>query len=133
MQLAHPLVAAGVAAHTRFHEEPLRRLWQTLHLTLTIVLASTFGGVGAAAVWLGVNCLLLLTTVPIAHRKLLPGATVSFFVRDVALPLAAALIGAGVARFAYRQRDSYLFIALQLALAYGFAAVCCVAASGLAR
>lgn len=102
-------------------------------LTLTILLASTFGGVGAAAVWLGVNCLLLLTTVPIAHRKLLPGATVSFFVRDVALPLAAALIGAGLARFAYRQTDSYLFIALQLALAYGFAAVCCVAASGLAR
>jgi uncharacterized protein (DUF2236 family) len=39
MQLAHPLVAAGVAAHSRFREQPLQRLWQTLDLTLTIVFA----------------------------------------------------------------------------------------------
>lgn len=39
MQLAHPLVAAGVAEHSRFRERPLERLWQTLDLTLTIVFA----------------------------------------------------------------------------------------------
>jgi hypothetical protein len=102
-------------------------------LASTIVLASYFGGVGSAAVWLGVNCLLLLTTVPIAHRQLLPGATVTFFLRDVALPLGAALIGAGLARIAYRGTDSHLLIAVQLAFAYGLSAVCCFAASGLAR
>lgn len=102
-------------------------------LVSTIVFASLFGGVGSAAVWLSLNCLLLLTTVPIAHRQLLPGATASWILRDVALPLTAALTGAGIARIAYRQTDSYLVIALQLALAYGLAAVCCVAASGLAR
>ncbi len=37
MQVAHPLVAAGVAAHSRFRVEPLRRLWRTLDLMLTIV------------------------------------------------------------------------------------------------
>lgn len=37
MQVAHPLVAAGVAAHSNFEKEPLTRLWRTLHLSLTTV------------------------------------------------------------------------------------------------
>jgi uncharacterized protein (DUF2236 family) len=44
LQIAHPLVAAGVAAHSRFEREPLQRLWRTLDLTLTIV----FGTAGEA-------------------------------------------------------------------------------------
>src|SRR5262249_48940979 len=39
LQVAHPLVAAGVAAHSEFKREPLQRLWRTLDLMLTI----TFG------------------------------------------------------------------------------------------
>ncbi len=44
MQVAHPLVAAGVAAHSRFRDQPLQRLQRTLDLTLTI----TFGSAAAA-------------------------------------------------------------------------------------
>jgi len=44
LQVAHPLVAAGVAAHSKFREDPLQRLWRTLELTLTI----TFGDVRRA-------------------------------------------------------------------------------------
>ncbi|MDX2168980.1 MAG: oxygenase MpaB family protein [Deltaproteobacteria bacterium] len=40
MQIAHPLVAAGVAAHSHFERAPLQRLWRTLDLTLTIVFGS---------------------------------------------------------------------------------------------
>jgi uncharacterized protein (DUF2236 family) len=40
LQLAHPLVAAGVAEHSRFLEDPLARLRATLERTLGIV----FGG-----------------------------------------------------------------------------------------
>lgn len=40
LQVAHPLVAAGVAAHSRFETEPLQRLLRTLQLTLTIVFGS---------------------------------------------------------------------------------------------
>lgn len=40
LQVAHPLVAAGVAAHSRFEAEPLQRLLRTLQLTLTIVFGS---------------------------------------------------------------------------------------------
>lgn len=37
MQLAHPLVAAGVAAHSRFREEPVQRLLATLDAMLAIL------------------------------------------------------------------------------------------------
>lgn len=40
LQVAHPLVAAGVAEHSRFEEDPLQRLLRTLQLTLTIVFGS---------------------------------------------------------------------------------------------
>ena len=36
MQLAHPMVAAGVADHSRFRDDPLGRLANTLDLTLTV-------------------------------------------------------------------------------------------------
>ena len=39
LQIAHPLVAAGVAAHSRFRQRPLERLWRTLDLMLTLVFA----------------------------------------------------------------------------------------------
>jgi len=40
MQLAHPLVAAGVAQHSDFQRDPLARLRRTLDMTLALV----FGG-----------------------------------------------------------------------------------------
>jgi uncharacterized protein (DUF2236 family) len=44
MQLAHPLVAAGVADHSDFQDEPIARLRRTLEATTAIV----FGNVRAA-------------------------------------------------------------------------------------
>jgi uncharacterized protein (DUF2236 family) len=41
MQVAHPLVAAGVAAHSSFREDPWRRLRATLRSYLTIIYGST--------------------------------------------------------------------------------------------
>jgi uncharacterized protein (DUF2236 family) len=39
LQVAHPLVAAGVAAYSNFKRDPLARLQRTLDLTLTIAFA----------------------------------------------------------------------------------------------
>ncbi len=47
MQIAHPLVAAGVARHSRFKSEPLGRLWRTLDLTLTIVFGDAASALSA--------------------------------------------------------------------------------------
>jgi uncharacterized protein (DUF2236 family) len=40
LQVAHPLVAAGVARHSNFRNQPLQRLWRTLDLMLTISFGS---------------------------------------------------------------------------------------------
>jgi len=39
LQLAHPLVAAGVAQHSNFRRDPMQRLYRTLELMLTITFA----------------------------------------------------------------------------------------------
>ena len=41
LQVAHPLVAAGVAQHSDFRRDPLRRLLRTLNTTLGIVFGTT--------------------------------------------------------------------------------------------
>ena len=68
LQLAHPLVAAGVADHSEFETQPLHRLTNTL----TAVLTATFGdrdqaevvGARVAAVHTGVTGTLSATTGP---------------------------------------------------------------------
>lgn len=47
MQIAHPLVAAGVARHSGFEKDPLGRLWRTLDLTLTITFGDAPSALGA--------------------------------------------------------------------------------------
>src|SRR5512147_235711 len=47
LQVAHPLVAAGVAAHSQFQHAPLERLWRTLDLMLTITFADAAHAVAA--------------------------------------------------------------------------------------
>jgi uncharacterized protein (DUF2236 family) len=47
LQIAHPLVAAGVAEHSHFERAPLQRLWRTLDLTLTMVFGSAADALAA--------------------------------------------------------------------------------------
>ena len=47
LQVAHPLVAAGVVAHSRFRTEPLQRLRNTLELMLTIVFSDAGDAIAA--------------------------------------------------------------------------------------
>lgn len=49
LQLAHPLVAAGVAQHSTFRSDPIKRLLRTLEATLTIVFGTTEEAERAAA------------------------------------------------------------------------------------
>jgi uncharacterized protein (DUF2236 family) len=49
LQLAHPLVAAGVADHSTFASDPLRRLRRTLDATLAIAFGTRAGAETAAA------------------------------------------------------------------------------------
>ena len=49
LQLAHPLIAAGVAAHSSFRHDPLRRLRGTLDTTLTVAFGDRQQALTAAA------------------------------------------------------------------------------------
>jgi len=48
MQVAHPLVAAGVATYSDFREHPLRRMRRTLDLTLRLVYGTRREAIAAA-------------------------------------------------------------------------------------
>lgn len=47
LQLAHPLVAAGVAQHSNFRRDPMQRLWRTLELMTTITFADAASAIHA--------------------------------------------------------------------------------------
>jgi uncharacterized protein (DUF2236 family) len=49
LQLAHPLVAAGVAAHSSFQNDPIQRLRRTLDATLAVVFGTTSEAEAAVA------------------------------------------------------------------------------------
>ena len=48
LQLAHPLVAAGVSDHSRFKEEPVRRLYRTIRTMQDIIYEDTQTALAAA-------------------------------------------------------------------------------------
>ena len=49
LQLAHPLIAAAVATHSSFQDNPLRRLHAVLNITLTVVFGDHQQATAAAA------------------------------------------------------------------------------------
>jgi O-antigen/teichoic acid export membrane protein len=60
-----------------------------------LVVVPRFGTVGAAAVWVAVNCTYLVITVPVMHRRLLRGELARWYAMDVLLPT-ATVVGVGV-------------------------------------
>ena len=68
----------------------------TTFLTIVIVpaiwfMATSYGAVGAASVWVGLNCIYMAIGVPLTHRRLLKGQAWRWF-GDVGLPLATVLL-----------------------------------------
>ncbi len=47
LQLAHPLIAAGVNEHSYFRHDPVRRLARTMHLMLSVVFGDREQAIGA--------------------------------------------------------------------------------------
>jgi O-antigen/teichoic acid export membrane protein len=60
--------------------------------------ASRYGGVGAAAIWVVLNLGYVLVTAQIMHRRLLRGEKWKWYAQDLALPLVAAAVVAGLGR-----------------------------------
>jgi O-antigen/teichoic acid export membrane protein len=87
-----------------------------------------YGGVGAAAVWLVLNCGYVLILLRLMHRKILPHALAKWFAVDVGAPLAAALGVALLWRFVSGGGGSYSMMFTNLAIS----AVLSVTAAALA-
>jgi O-antigen/teichoic acid export membrane protein len=80
-------------------------LAQNLILVLVVVpatwwLGNRFGGLGAALVWLTLNLVFVVVSVPLMHRRLLRGELGRWYLRAVLPPALAAGIVAGVLRLA---------------------------------
>ena len=86
-----------------------------------------FGPAGAASVWLLLNAGYLVFLPHLVHRRLLPGETARWYLRDVGAPLAAAAAGAALPLLAFRGNASgnpvadLLLVAFAWALASGAA------------
>jgi O-antigen/teichoic acid export membrane protein len=68
----------------------------TIFLTIVIVpaiwfMTASYGAIGAASVWVGLNCIYMAVGVPLTHRRLLKGQAWRWF-GDVGLPLATVLL-----------------------------------------
>jgi hypothetical protein len=65
---------------------------------LNILMARSYGGPGAALVWVLLNVCYLLT-LPLAHRRFLKNERTSWLLEDILPPLGGALCVAGAARW----------------------------------
>lgn len=59
-------------------------------------MATRYGAVGAASVWIALNGLYMVIGVPLTHRRLLRGEMRRWFMEDILPPLAAALVITGI-------------------------------------
>lgn len=67
---------------------------------LLVFLSSLYGTLGAAAVWVLLNSCYVLITVQIMHGRILQGEKREWYLHDVGLPTAAALVVALAGRMA---------------------------------
>lgn len=74
----------------------------TIFLTVTLlpaiwILATRYGAVGAASVWVGLNCIYMAIGVPLTHRRLLRGEASRWFT-EIGRSLGAVLLVTGLGR-----------------------------------
>jgi hypothetical protein len=65
---------------------------------LIYVMATRYGGLGAACVWLALNVGYVAVMLRLMHKRLLPGQLSTWFGRDFGAPFAAAFIAAGLCK-----------------------------------
>ncbi len=90
-------------------------------LPLMVFLASRYGAIGAATVWVILNISYILLFVPLTHRLFMKGQTRIWFVNDIGLPALAALVGVCIAKLIMPPTGSRLMLGLELFLAFGVA------------
>jgi O-antigen/teichoic acid export membrane protein len=80
------------------------------------VMALYHGAVGAAWVWIVLNCGYVLILLPMMHRRILPAELRAWFIVDVGIPLAAGLIVASIWKALIAGATSYAGMAVYMML-----------------
>lgn len=88
-----------------------------LFVPLLFIVANRYGAVGAARLWLALNIGYVVVGVQLMHRRLLPAERRGWYVRDLALPGAAALAVCGAFRLTFPEHSSSFVTALWLVAA----------------
>jgi O-antigen/teichoic acid export membrane protein len=103
LQLAHGRTRLGIGIHLGL---------LLLFLPALVIATSRFGAIGAAAVWIGVNALDLLLSIPLTHRLMLRGEGWRWLFRDVLGPALIGILVVALGWLLVNQVDSpYLAVA----------------------
>jgi len=65
-------------------------------------LATTYGSTGAAYVWLIVNLGGVVISIPIVHKKMLPGQTTHWYLQDNLVPFVVTVLSCSLLYISYR-------------------------------
>ena len=74
------------------------------------IMANYYGAIGAASVWIAINSVYVIFTIPIMHRRLLTNEKWKWYFVDVGLPLSGALAFGAVGRWLMPADLSWLIL-----------------------
>jgi O-antigen/teichoic acid export membrane protein len=77
-----------------------------LLVPLIVVLTNRYAALGGASVWVILNSGYLLVNIQIMHKRILPDEKRKWYVKDVGMPLIAALVTASIGRLVLRNSSS---------------------------
>jgi O-antigen/teichoic acid export membrane protein len=112
--LTHPAYALQLAHGTTKTNLIISGVAVVFLVPMLVVMASAYGAVGAALVWVIFNASNILLLVPITHHMYMTGQTRQWFVTDLGLPTLAALVCIVPAKLLMPLADSRLMLGMQL-------------------
>jgi O-antigen/teichoic acid export membrane protein len=102
-------------------------------IPLLLIATSHYGAIGAAAVWIALNAGYVLFQLQIMHRRLLVGEQISWYIKDVGMPLAAALFVLLIGRMLFQDPLSTIQTIISLLIMFGLALISSVLAASRIR
>jgi hypothetical protein len=98
-----------------------------------LVVTPRYGAAGAACVWLVLNASYLVTNVPLMHTRLLRGELRRWYVRDLGMPIAAAVVVALAGRLLAPAVESRALAAAWVGTVWLAALIACALSSSEVR
>jgi O-antigen/teichoic acid export membrane protein len=85
-----------------------------LLVPLIVVLTNRYAALGGASVWVILNSGYVLVNIQIMHKRILPGEKRKWYIKDVGMPLVAALVTASIGRLVFLNSSAQPIILMSL-------------------